>query len=391
MECFEKENIWTFDSKGELLLTIMSSIAQEESRSISENYTLVGLRRRFEKGKVTMSFDRFLDYYKGPNGELVINEEQSKIVRRIYAEFLKGKSPYQIAKSLTTDGIPTPGGKTKCGSKVVQSILTNEKYKGDAFLQKVYTPDFLTKKKVKNCGQVPQYYVQGDHEEIIEPEIFDLIQRRMEHKSETRVNTVSIFSSKLKCGGCGSFYGSKVWHSNDKYRKIVWRCNGKYNGDKCTTPTLSENEAYFVKAVNKLIAGKAEILAAYEDIMDTLFSTEQLETELAEITTKLERTEQEISRLIHENSIHAIDQTEYNKQNAALFEKYDSLHTKKSEIAGKIIEKTNRQKDIEQFLARLGTLDAITDFDESLWTMMLDYAVVYSKEKSLSPLWMKRK
>ena len=129
----------------------MSSISQEESRSISENVTW-GQRKRFADGKVSVPFGRFLGYDKGKNGELVVNPEQAVIVRRIYAEFLKGKSPYQIAKELTVDGIPTPGGKTKwCGS-VVRSILTNEKYKGDALLQKVYTPDFLTKKKVKNSG-----------------------------------------------------------------------------------------------------------------------------------------------------------------------------------------------------------------------------------------------
>lgn len=155
VECyFEKENIWTFDGRGELLLTIMSSIAQEEARSISENCTW-GQRKRFQDGKVTVPFKRFLGYDRGPDGNLVINEEQAVVVRRIYALFLQGKTPYGIAKILTADGIPTPGGKTKWGKAVVESILTNEKYKGDALLQKVFTTDFLTKKKRKNEGQVP--------------------------------------------------------------------------------------------------------------------------------------------------------------------------------------------------------------------------------------------
>ena len=140
-ECyFEKENIWTFDSKGELLITIMSSLAQEESRSISENCTW-GMRKRFSDGKVTVPFRRFLGYDRGEDGNLVVNEEQAKIVRRIYGLFLQGRSPYQIAKLLTEEGIPTPGGKKVWGKSVVQSILTNEKYKGDALLQKVYTTD----------------------------------------------------------------------------------------------------------------------------------------------------------------------------------------------------------------------------------------------------------
>ncbi len=125
----EKENIWTFDGKGELLLTIMSSLAQEESRSISENCTW-GQRKRFADGKVTVPFKRFLGYDRGEDGNLVINEEQAETVRRIYGLFLQGRSPHAIAKLLTAEGIPSPGGKEVWSSSTVKSILTNEKYKG---------------------------------------------------------------------------------------------------------------------------------------------------------------------------------------------------------------------------------------------------------------------
>lgn len=154
MECyFEKENIWTIDSKGELRLTIMSSLAQEESRSISENVTW---GQRFADGKVTVPFKRFLGYDRGEDGNLVINEEQAAVVRRIYGMFLQGRSPFAIAKTLTEEGIPTPGGKANWSGSTDRSILTNEKYKRDALLQKVYTVDFLSKKKKVNEGEVPQ-------------------------------------------------------------------------------------------------------------------------------------------------------------------------------------------------------------------------------------------
>lgn len=130
---FEKENIWTFDGKGELLLTIMSSLAQEESRSISENCTW-GQRKRFADGKVTVPFQRFLGYDRGPDGNLVVNPEQAVIVKSIYSMFLQGMSYHGIAKKLTADGIPTPGGKEKWSISTVKSILSNEKYKGDALL-----------------------------------------------------------------------------------------------------------------------------------------------------------------------------------------------------------------------------------------------------------------
>lgn len=146
-ECyFEKENIWTFDSKGELLITIMSSLAQEESRSISENCTW-GQRKRMADGKVSVPFSRFLGYDRGENGELVVNPEQAEIVKRIYTEFLQGATPHTIAAGLTADSIRSPGGKDRWNPKTVQSILQNEKYKGDALLQKCFTEDFLTKSR----------------------------------------------------------------------------------------------------------------------------------------------------------------------------------------------------------------------------------------------------
>ncbi len=161
---FEKENIYTFDSKGEVMITIMSSLAQEESRSISENVTW-GHRKRFADGKVSLGYSQFLGYEKGPDKDhpLVIVEEQAEIVRRIYSMFINGKTPCAIAKTLTEEGIRTPGGKDKWSSAVIESILTNEKYKGSALLQKSFTVDFLQHKMKANEGEVPQYFIEHSH------------------------------------------------------------------------------------------------------------------------------------------------------------------------------------------------------------------------------------
>lgn len=230
---FEKENIWTLDSKGELLITIMSSLAQEESRSISENCTW-GQRKRFADGKVTVPFKRFLGYDRGPDGNLVLNKDEAVIIRRIYSMFLQGMTPHGIAARLTADGIKSPGGKDKWNAGAVRSILTNEKYKGDALLQKSYTVDFLTKKKKVNEGEIPQYYVEGNHEAIIQPEVFELVQQELERRksSRGRHSGVHLFSGKIRCGQCGEWYGSKVWHSNSKYRRVIWQCNHKYDGEE---------------------------------------------------------------------------------------------------------------------------------------------------------------
>ena len=153
----------------------MSSLVQEESRSISENVTW-GQRKRFADGKVTMPYKNFLGYDKGQDGKPVINEKEAEIVRLIYQLFLQGKTASGICKHLDGLGISTPTGKKAWNQTTVNSILRNEKYKGDALLQKKFTVDFLTKKQKVNEGEVPQYYVEDNHPAIIDPLEFDMVQ-----------------------------------------------------------------------------------------------------------------------------------------------------------------------------------------------------------------------
>lgn len=175
---FEKENIWTLDGKGELLISIMSSLAQEESRSISDNVTW-GQRKRFADGKVNMPYGQFLGYRKGPDGLPEINPEEAETVRFIYRLFMGGKTVNAIAKILTEAGVPTPRKKARWQDKTVESILTNEKYSGDAVLQKSFTVDFLSKKMKKNAGEVPQYIVTDSYPGIIDKAEWELVQAEM--------------------------------------------------------------------------------------------------------------------------------------------------------------------------------------------------------------------
>ena len=176
---FQKENIYTFDSKGELLITIMSSLAQEESRSISENVTW-GQRKRFADGKVSLPYKSFLGYRKGADGLPEIVPEEAETVRLIYKLFIGGRTVNYIANHLTQSGIPTPRGKAKWNTSTIESILTNEKYKGSAILQKKFTVDFLSKKMKVNEGEVPQYYVEHSHPAIIDPEEWEQVQKEFQ-------------------------------------------------------------------------------------------------------------------------------------------------------------------------------------------------------------------
>jgi DNA invertase Pin-like site-specific DNA recombinase len=169
VECyFEKENIWTFDGTGELLLTIMSSLAQEESRSLSQNVAW-GIRKQMADGKIHLPWSRFLGYRKGKDGKPESVPKEAETVRLIYSLFLEGETYAGIARILTEKGIPTPRGKRVWIYDTVKSILANETYKGDKLLQKAYTVDYLTKKRKVNTGELPQHYLTESHEAIIPP------------------------------------------------------------------------------------------------------------------------------------------------------------------------------------------------------------------------------
>ena len=231
----------------------------------------------------TWTCESCLAYEKGEDGTMVINKDQAKVVERIYGLFTAGLSPKAIAKRLTEEGAPTPGGQEKWYEGTVRSILKNEKYKGCALLQKTYTPDFLTKKAVKNDGSVPQYYVEDSHPAIIDPDQFQLVQDIFkERASDPKHSGATIFSGKIRCGCCGGWYGSKVWHSNDKYRRVVWQCNSKFKDKtRCKTPHLTEDEvkAAFIRLVNKLSTDREFYVTELTAIKDRLGETTALEKE----------------------------------------------------------------------------------------------------------------
>lgn len=211
----------------------MSSLAQEESRSISENVTW-GKRKRLADGKVSIAYSTFLGYDKGADGNLAINEKEAKIIRRIYMDYLNGESFIKIAKSLTEDEVPTPTRKKKeWSSATVRSILINEKYKGDALLQKYYCSDFLTGARRTNKGEIPQYYIENNHEAIIEPFVWELVQVKIKNRN----SKWSIFTGKIICGECGGFFKPRTWHSNSKYKRKVLQCELKTKR-KCSANTI---------------------------------------------------------------------------------------------------------------------------------------------------------
>jgi len=301
---FEKENINTLDSKGEILLTIMASLAQQESQSLSQNVKL-GIQYRYQQGKIHINHNRFLGYTKDKDGNLVIVPEEAEIVKRIYREYLEGSSMLQIARGLEADGILTGAGNPRWHTSTINKILRNEKYIGDALLQKTYTVDFLSKKRVPNNGIVPQYYVENSHEPIIPRDLFMQVQEEMVRRANLRGGKGGkkrVYSSKyalssiVYCGQCGDIYRRVHWN-NRGYKSIVWRCVSRLEekGSDCTSPTVNEEtlQTAVVKAINELLANKEPFLQALQKNIATILNEEN-DNATNDIDSKLEELQQQL-------------------------------------------------------------------------------------------------
>lgn len=304
---FEKESINTMDSKGEVLITIMASLAQQESQSLSQNVKL-GLQYRYQQGTVQVNHNHFLGYTKDSDGHLVIDPEQAEVVKRIYREYLEGLSMKKIAEGLEQDGILTGAGKTKWYDSTINKILQNEKYMGDALLQKTVTTDFLTKKRVRNTGTLPQYYVEDDHKTIIPKEIFmqvqaELVRRRKVHTGPNGQKRIysgnNCFSQMVVCGECGELYRRVHWN-NHGCKSIVWRCScsrlePSRAAMNCTSRTVKEDLLREV-TVKELIR-KANSKQGYDAIADEIFTLREQKSQAEADTRSREETQKRIAEL----------------------------------------------------------------------------------------------
>ena len=379
---FEKENIYTLDTKGELLITIMSSLAQEESRSISENVTW-GMRKRFSDGKVSMPYKRFLGYKKGPDGLPEVVEEEAKVVREIYDLFLSGETFWSIAKILTAKGIPTPTGKKQWRTCTVYSILQNEKYKGAALLQKKFTTDFLTKKQKVNEGEIPQYYVENSHPAIIDPRLWDLTQIELKRRAANGKGNsgCNIFSSRIVCAECGSMYSHKSWDTKKNGKQTVWHCSRKYYKDRsCDSPVIKEDEIRekFVSAFNEIYGEKEFILECCRDVLKDFEDTAVLDEQIDEGIRECEIIAEMNRKLLTENSRSVMDQEAFMKKYNSYVDKYE----KKSKEVEKLQEKREDQLKkadlISGFMFQIHEQDGMIEkFDEKLWLTTIDQVLIH--------------
>lgn len=251
----------------------------------------------------------------------------------------------------------------------------------DALLQKTYCTDFLTKKMKVNEGEVPQYYVQDSHPAIVDADVFDLVQielaRRKSLKGQYSGN--GCFASRIVCGDCGHFYGSKVWHSNDQYRKVVWRCNHKYNGQqKCTSPHVSQEtlECAFEEVMRRMIAQREHVIAVCRLAVKEVLDADDLNREREMLEEKLLLLNERIRRLVNDNARTELDQEEYRREYDTLSAQYKQAAERIRKIDEDLCSREARKKQVELFLRLFEKQEADVEFDHETFVAMVEKVVL---------------
>jgi len=385
---FEKEGVNTMESGGELLITILSSQAQEESRNISEN-TRWGLTRRFENGIISVNHKKFLGYTKDDDGNLVIVPNEAIIVKRIYREYLEGKSIIQIAKGLEEDEIRTVTGLDHWHPGTIDKMLSNEKFCGDACMQKTYTIDFLTKKKVKNEGYAPQYYIEDNHEAIIPKELYHQVQvekaRRaslnksaVTRKSNKSKKEKSKYSSKyvltelLECAECGHAYRRQTW-SKYGQKTAVWRCEDRLKngtGSRChNSPTLKEEQLHdaIMKAINKVVENSGDFIETFRENVIRVIGNYSTQGVATEYDDQIDELQKQMLKLIEDNARQGAISDEFDDAYKHLSERINELKQAKLKLVRAQKQAKNYAERVEALDKAVGTVNPqVREFDQEL-------------------------
>ncbi|MEN6326091.1 MAG: recombinase family protein [Syntrophomonas sp.] len=372
-------------------LSILSSLAQNESRNISENCRW-GIIRQFEKGRVLVNTTRFLGYDKNEDGELIINEKEAEIVRRIFRDYLEGKSYNAIARGLMEDGIKTGAGKEKWWDSTVAGILANEKYYGDVILQKTITVDFLAHKRVDNKGQAQQYLIEGNHKPIISREIFEKVQDEKERRAllignlagdRHKYTSKYPLSGKVICGDCGNIFKRRTWNSNNISKKVVWQCKTYIKEGKGACNAKAVDEAVlmntYVRMFNRLYKNRDALIKTLTDNIEKAIMKKASTKEIKALDKKIEKLKTELKGLVQFQVKNGMDDEVYKEEYLRLSSDLEELRKRRAEF--------DRQDNIKEALRRrvneiIQTIKSrqehLEKFDENIFNALVEKIEVIS-------------
>ncbi len=395
---FEEQNIHSTQPGAEFYITIYGSIAQSESENISAN-VIWGKNQSAKEGKVPFHYKNFLGYRKGADGQPEIDPEQADIVRMIYERFLAGDSMRVIVETLDNMRIPTPGGQEKWHRSTVASILQNERYKGDAVLNKTYVMDCISKKVKRNDGKArPMYYVEGNHPAIIDPATFGRVQEELARRSgkrkvkqkgtkteQGRYSSKYALTELLVCGECGTPYRRCTWTIKGE-KKAVWRCINRLDFGKkyCHhSPTMEEAvlQEAIMTAIMRTAKESADVLGALKLHIGMGLKVEDTEDRSLDIQIRIAEIDAEFKTMLQAIATDTVE--DFDDQRAT------ELMNEKSSLEQQLAQYSNAQQEKENAKSRLDEIFTILDglenhpmeYDDRLVRQVLECVVVESKER----------
>ena len=397
---FEKEGLDTSMATSEIYFTWTSAFAQGESESLSNNVKW-GIRKGFAQGKFPFPYKSMLGYRKSSDGTPEIVPEEAEHVRLIFRLFLLGRSLRQIKEALERRDILTPKGNREWSLTTIENILRNEKYMGDVLLQKTFTPDFLTKKKKKNNGELTQYYITDNHPAIIGREDFLQTQaeltRRAGKKKVSKKKTKSALgkycskyalSERLVCGECGSMYRRVMWTRKDG-KKPMWRCINRleFGTQYCKhSPSLPEGPLHqaILACIQKVAGNREDILQSLREVRDNLLAFPDTNASTFSLQQKIDQLQQEMAALVKimaqggDSQFYAAKLRELSEQKVKLARQLQESQQQQQE--GKI-----RAYQEQQALIVLSNEDSLdlTEFHEDFIRRVIEQVTVLSKDRIL--------
>lgn len=391
---FEKENINTLEMDTELIITIMSAFAQSESESISANVRW-GKRQAMKEGKTSVNFKKLYGYFLDSEGNPRVDSDQAEVIRGIYNRYLQGASLRMIRQELEAEGIPNPAGREKWGIDQIRNILSNEKYCGDVLMQKTFIQDCISKKVVKNTGQLPMYLIQNNHTAIVSREVYQAVQAEKARRSataspSTKTSTTGrtcyaskfALSERLVCGECGTLYRRCTWKRNGKTR-IVWRCVSRldYGTRYChQSPTMDEEplQRAIMAAVNSIMDSREKINGLITDA--ALEETGKLPNSamtLGDINRRLEKLEAEFDTLFNQSG--GIDKNTIRFSQIA--NEMASLKEQREKVSTQLRNNEAAQAHVHTIAAVLEQEDhRLTEWDEEMIRQLVHTVKVISAD-----------
>ncbi len=385
---FEKENINTLDNQGEMLLTVLSSLAQAESESLSKNVAM-GLKAKMKNGEL-VGFHGCLGYDYDPETKtLSVNEKEAEIVRYIFGRYTEGVGCFTIAKELTRLGYKTKKGNSVWHESSVRRIVKNEKYMGDVILGKTFTVDPISKRRLENFGEKNMYRVENNHEPIISQEVFNKAQailnkRSAKHGNKGRGEKYSrkyAFSSMIQCGFCNTNFSRRTWHANSKHEKITWSCikaikQGKKNCPHSKSLSEKELEEAFVDAFNMLVSKNKEITDEFlKNVEDTLNNTSTAK-ELRKIKKEINKIENNINKLVDLYLEKILSKEDFENKYSELLNELEKVKAKEEELQT-IISKEDSLKDrIDTFRKLFENNEILKEFDREIFESVIEKIIV---------------